>query len=41
MLYPDSALNIQGFPLLEVSVHQAVSQNTGEEDKIFFLFDIF
>lgn len=41
MFYPDSALNIHGFPLLKISVHQIVLPNTGEEDEMCLLFDIF
>lgn len=39
MFYPDITLNIQGFPLLDISVHQAVSQNRAE-DEICFLFEV-
>lgn len=41
MFYPVPALNIQAFPLLEVSVHQVISLNTEEEDKMYLLFDIY
>lgn len=41
MFYPDNALNIQGLPLLEISVHQIVSQNTGEDEEVCLLFDVF
>lgn len=41
MSYPDSALSIEGFPLLEASVDQIVLQIRGEEDEMCLLFDTF
>lgn len=41
MFYSDSALSIEGFPLLEASVDQIVLQKTGEKDEMCLLFDIF